>query len=240
MQWHQERQRLLAENVANADTPNLPGRSDLAPLISIAVTLSAASTVARAHQSRHHIAVDRRPVRHSPATAPAPTRSGRRGNAVSHEDEMIKVAANQMDYQAATDALHAQSRPDQARGQRATLDAAAERIDRWSATWPHDGFPEIAAIAASGLRAQAGRMRIISENIANVDSTATTPGGDPYRRRIVTLHKRARPLARRRRRQARAASRPILPTSGPARARQSGRRRATATSNIPTSIRWSK
>jgi len=42
-------------------------------------------------------------------------------------------------------------------------------------------------IAASGLRAQMGRMRIVTENIANVDSVATTPGGDPYRRRIVTF-----------------------------------------------------
>jgi flagellar basal-body rod protein FlgC len=40
------------------------------------------------------------------------------------------------------------------------------------------------AIAASGLRAQSGRMRIISENIANADSTSTQPGADPYRRKI--------------------------------------------------------
>jgi len=48
-------------------------------------------------------------------------------------------------------------------------------------------FLKSIAIAASGMRAQAGRMRIISENIANADSTAQTPGGDPYRRRIVTF-----------------------------------------------------
>jgi flagellar basal-body rod protein FlgC len=42
-------------------------------------------------------------------------------------------------------------------------------------------------IAASGLHAQIGRMRIITENIANADSTATTPGGNPYRRKIVTF-----------------------------------------------------
>ena len=47
-------------------------------------------------------------------------------------------------------------------------------------------FLKSIAIAASGMRAQAGRMRIISENIANAESTASTPGGDPYRRRIVT------------------------------------------------------
>ena len=38
------------------------------------------------------------------------------------------------------------------------------------------------AIAASALRAQQGRMRIIAENIANASSTAKTAGGDPYRR----------------------------------------------------------
>ena len=48
-------------------------------------------------------------------------------------------------------------------------------------------FMKSIAIAASGLRAQAGRMRIISENIANADSTAPQPGGDPYRRKIPTF-----------------------------------------------------
>ena len=48
-------------------------------------------------------------------------------------------------------------------------------------------FLKSIAIAASGLRAQAGRMRVISENIANADSTATNAGGDPYRRRVPTF-----------------------------------------------------
>ncbi len=42
-------------------------------------------------------------------------------------------------------------------------------------------------IATSALRAQSGRMRVISENIANADSTAQTPGADPYRRKIPTF-----------------------------------------------------
>lgn len=42
-------------------------------------------------------------------------------------------------------------------------------------------------IAASGLKAQSGRMRVIAENLANAQSTATTPDGDPYRRKIVTF-----------------------------------------------------
>ena len=48
-------------------------------------------------------------------------------------------------------------------------------------------FLKSIAIAASGLRAQAGRMRVISENIANADSTAPRAGADPYRRRIPTF-----------------------------------------------------
>ena len=38
------------------------------------------------------------------------------------------------------------------------------------------------AVAASALRAQQQRMRVIAENIANADSTAATPGADPYRK----------------------------------------------------------
>jgi flagellar basal-body rod protein FlgC len=48
-------------------------------------------------------------------------------------------------------------------------------------------FTRSMGIATSGLRAQAGRMRVISENIANADSTASTSGGNPYRRKIPTF-----------------------------------------------------
>jgi flagellar basal-body rod protein FlgC len=43
------------------------------------------------------------------------------------------------------------------------------------------------AIAAAGLRVQSGRMQVISENIANSDSTPTRAGGDPYRRQVATF-----------------------------------------------------
>src|SRR5260370_22301452 len=45
-------------------------------------------------------------------------------------------------------------------------------------------FARSMSIATSGLRAQAGRMRVIAENLANADSTAATAGGDPYRRKV--------------------------------------------------------
>ena len=48
-------------------------------------------------------------------------------------------------------------------------------------------FLKSIALAASGLRTQAGRMRVISENIANAESTAPNAGADPYRRKIPTF-----------------------------------------------------
>src|SRR5262245_28045035 len=42
-------------------------------------------------------------------------------------------------------------------------------------------------ISAAALNAQETRMRVIAENMANVESMATTPGGDPYRRKTVSF-----------------------------------------------------
>ncbi len=98
MEWHQERQRVLAENVANADTPNYRAR-DLAP-------------PDFSHEMRLALALDRTNPLHITAQGSggsefATDSSGRyairpRGNSVTHEDEMMKVASNQMDYEAVT------------------------------------------------------------------------------------------------------------------------------------------
>ncbi|MBK8157281.1 MAG: flagellar basal body rod protein FlgC [Rhodospirillaceae bacterium] len=42
-------------------------------------------------------------------------------------------------------------------------------------------------ISASGMRVQGERLRVIAENIANVDSVGETPGADPYRRKVITF-----------------------------------------------------
>ena len=42
-------------------------------------------------------------------------------------------------------------------------------------------------IAAAGMRVQGVRLKVISENIANADSLSPVPGGDPYRRKVVTF-----------------------------------------------------
>jgi flagellar basal-body rod protein FlgB len=97
MHWSQERQQLLAENVANADTPSFRPR-DLAPL-----------QLDRPLNGLNHVQLARTEPGHIAGIADdssrfGPARAGRydvrpTGNAVNLEDEMIKVAANQMDFQ---------------------------------------------------------------------------------------------------------------------------------------------
>jgi flagellar basal-body rod protein FlgC len=42
-------------------------------------------------------------------------------------------------------------------------------------------------ISSAGMKAQGERLRVVAENIANADATATTSGGAPYRRKTVTF-----------------------------------------------------
>ena len=50
-----------------------------------------------------------------------------------------------------------------------------------------DALSSIGKIAASGMRAQTERLKIVSENIANASTTGNTPGEDPYRRKTITF-----------------------------------------------------
>jgi flagellar basal-body rod protein FlgB len=99
LHWHQERQRLLAENVANADTPQFKPSDLAAPRYDAGS--SALSPLSLLRTSPTHLAsaegaatFDLQPGRDFEVV---PT-----GNAVNIEDEMMKVASNQMDFQAAT------------------------------------------------------------------------------------------------------------------------------------------
>jgi flagellar basal-body rod protein FlgC len=42
-------------------------------------------------------------------------------------------------------------------------------------------------IAGAGMKAQSSRMRVTAENLANAESTAKTPGGEPYRRKTISF-----------------------------------------------------
>jgi flagellar basal-body rod protein FlgC len=48
-------------------------------------------------------------------------------------------------------------------------------------------FSKSLTVAAAGLKAQSGRMRIIAENIANADSAPASAGAEPYRRKIPSF-----------------------------------------------------
>jgi len=49
------------------------------------------------------------------------------------------------------------------------------------------GFEKSLILSAAGMKAQGDRLRVIAENLANESSAPDRPGGDPYRRKIVTF-----------------------------------------------------
>lgn len=50
-----------------------------------------------------------------------------------------------------------------------------------------DPLLSIMRTASSGLQSQSMRLKVVSENLANMDSTGITPGADPYRRKMVSF-----------------------------------------------------
>ncbi|MET0444445.1 flagellar basal body rod protein FlgB [Tardiphaga sp.] len=104
MQWHQERQRVLAENVANSDTPRFRPRDLVEPKFDKAGGPAAGGAMGTLPMMRAQ------GVNLTPSGAVATfDQNGRvgyetrpAGNAVNLEDEMLKVSANQMDFAAAS------------------------------------------------------------------------------------------------------------------------------------------
>lgn len=95
MHWHQARQKLLAENVANADTPKFKPHDLKPPALPGAETFTLATTspkhVGGANGKTSFNGINQRKFETTP-----------NGNSVNLEDEMLKVAQNQSDYQLAT------------------------------------------------------------------------------------------------------------------------------------------
>ncbi|MBI3699983.1 MAG: flagellar basal body rod protein FlgB [Afipia sp.] len=104
MQWHQERQRVLAENISNSDTPNFKPRDLVEPKFdnggmgpvaggmgSLGMVRTSANHIQAAGASDNFTSSNRGAYQTRPA-----------GNSVSLEDQMVKVSANQMDYAAVT------------------------------------------------------------------------------------------------------------------------------------------
>jgi flagellar basal-body rod protein FlgB len=108
LEWAQTRQKVLSENVANADTPNFRPRDLTAPKFEAPSQMSASITpVALERTETGHIAGlgSEGPFQ---AAGDVHYELGPAGNGVNLEDQMMKVAANQMDYAAVT-ALYTRS-----------------------------------------------------------------------------------------------------------------------------------
>ncbi|WP_319773009.1 flagellar basal body rod protein FlgB [Breoghania sp.] len=101
MQWHQERQGVLSQNVANADTPGYMGRDLKAPVFSDSLEKAtnvkpvklAVTEPGHMHASSNRtFGLDRK----AGSFEVTPDE-----NSVVLEEQMMKVTSNQMDYQAA-------------------------------------------------------------------------------------------------------------------------------------------
>jgi flagellar basal-body rod protein FlgB len=101
MRWHQARQGLLAENVANAETPGYRGRDlkqyDYADRIGVG---SSASVSTSATQPMHFSVSSEGGAFQAQRMANFEVTP--EGNGITLEDEMMKVTTNMMDFQAAT------------------------------------------------------------------------------------------------------------------------------------------
>ncbi len=102
MEWNQSRQKLLAENVANADTPGYRGRDLVKFDFENALNGQASNSIATVTTNARHIAARNTGGGSASEFAVQSYETTPNGNGVVLEDEMMKVAANQMDYQAAT------------------------------------------------------------------------------------------------------------------------------------------
>lgn len=93
MQWLQSRQKILAQNVANADTPGFKPRDLKAP------SANGAGVEVMTTSAAHIAATSGSGTPGSKGAAKFETVPS--GNAVTLEDEMLKVAQTQMDFQTA-------------------------------------------------------------------------------------------------------------------------------------------
>jgi len=104
MQWHQERQRVLAENISNANTPNFRPSDLVEPKFDTrgANASGAMGSLAMMRTSTTHIGVSGGAPNFRGDGGKSGLLTRPAGNSVNLEDQMMKVSANQMDYASAT------------------------------------------------------------------------------------------------------------------------------------------
>ena len=102
MQWHQARQSVLSENVSNANTPKFKPRDLVEPKFDAAgAQTGSTGSLAMMRTSASHLAPSGGAGRNFDVNGKVGFETKPAGNAVSLEEEMMKVSDNQMDYAAA-------------------------------------------------------------------------------------------------------------------------------------------
>lgn len=102
MRWHQTRQGLLAENVANAETPGYRGRDLKQYEFADRVGAMSSTSISTMATQKMHFSVSSGEAGGFDAQRMANFEITPEGNGITLEDEMMKVTTNMMDYQAAT------------------------------------------------------------------------------------------------------------------------------------------
>ena len=102
MRWHQTRQGLLAENVANAETPGYRGRDLKQFEFADQMSAFSSATLTTSATQPMHFSVSSSDSSAFGAQRMANFEITPEGNGITLEDEMMKVTTNMMDYQAAT------------------------------------------------------------------------------------------------------------------------------------------
>ncbi len=102
MHWHQDRQSLLAENVANAETPGYQGRDLKAFSFKKSLGQFSSAQISTATTNSKHMQISIGSSGGFGAQRMNSFEVTPEGNAITLEDEMMKVTANQLDYQMVT------------------------------------------------------------------------------------------------------------------------------------------
>lgn len=104
MQWHQERQRVLAENISNANTPNFKPSDLVEPKFDKGGSAAGGGvgSLPMMRTSGTHIGASGSAQSFNADGGKSGFLTRPAGNSVNLEDQMLKVSANQMDYAAAT------------------------------------------------------------------------------------------------------------------------------------------
>lgn len=108
MDWHQARQRVLAENVANADTPGYRAQDLKALDFDEAIPAKGTGVSVATTNPRHIAAASIEGDQRFKTAKGGKYQITPDGNQVVLEEQMMKVTANQMDYQTVT-ALYTRS-----------------------------------------------------------------------------------------------------------------------------------